>query len=140
MITKFTSAFSSFFMLFSSKLIRTTLFLWVLLFASAFSYYFTPEIQVNHSSAKTSLASDNCGCNRAQVLHGYYIYLCLCFPSATHLPSVCHFDNSVTVWSSCVCHRNLNSGQRLCPRASTLLLPFETKGQQLRDNVDVLDS
>ena len=24
--------------------------------------------------------------------------------------------------------------------ASTLLLPFETKGQQLRDNVDVLDS
>ncbi|KAK3221186.1 hypothetical protein Dsin_008211 [Dipteronia sinensis] len=39
MIMKFKSAFSSFFMLFSPKLIRTTLLLWVLFFASAFSYY-----------------------------------------------------------------------------------------------------
>ncbi|KAL5769092.1 hypothetical protein ACOSP7_015648 [Xanthoceras sorbifolium] len=36
---KFKSAFSSFFMLFSPKLIWTTLLLWVLFFASAFTYY-----------------------------------------------------------------------------------------------------
>lgn len=61
MTRKLKSGFSSFFMLFSSKLIRTTLLLWVLFFASAFSYYGVVLL-----TSKLSSGENKCG---TRVLH-----------------------------------------------------------------------
>lgn len=58
---KLKSAFSSFFMLFSPKLIRTTLLLWVLFFANAFSYYGIVLL-----TSKLSSQENKCG---STVLH-----------------------------------------------------------------------
>ncbi|KAJ4829214.1 hypothetical protein Tsubulata_024523 [Turnera subulata] len=52
------SSFSTFFMLFSSKLIRTTVLLWVLFFGNAFSYYgiilLTSELSSGQSKCSSS--------------------------------------------------------------------------------------
>ncbi|KAK4853146.1 hypothetical protein QYF36_004548 [Acer negundo] len=61
MTRKFKSAFSSFFMLFSPKLIWTTLLLWVLFFASAFAYYGVVLL-----TSKLSSGDNKCG---STVLH-----------------------------------------------------------------------
>ncbi|KAH9653492.1 Organic cation/carnitine transporter 7 [Citrus sinensis] len=58
---KLKSGFSSFFMLFSRKLIRTTLLLWVLFFANVFSYYGAVLL-----TSKLSSGDSKCG---SKVLH-----------------------------------------------------------------------
>lgn len=63
-IVDFKSVFSSFFMLFSSTLIQTTLLLWVLLFGNVFSYYgiilLTSELSSQQSKCgSTILSSEN---------------------------------------------------------------------------------
>ncbi|MBA0583603.1 hypothetical protein Gorai_014453, partial [Gossypium raimondii] len=60
--TQSKSGFSSFFMLFSSKLIRTTLLLWVLFFGDSFSYYgiilLTSKLSSGQSTCFPSLQSN----------------------------------------------------------------------------------
>lgn len=63
-IVDFKSVFSSFFMLFSSTLIQTTLLLWVLLFGNVFSYYgiilLTSELSSQQGKCgSTILSSEN---------------------------------------------------------------------------------
>ncbi|KAK4854530.1 hypothetical protein QYF36_025424 [Acer negundo] len=57
MTRKFKSSFSSFFMLFSPKLIWTTLLLWVLFFASAFAYYGVVLLTSELSSGESKCGS-----------------------------------------------------------------------------------
>ncbi|XP_061951383.1 organic cation/carnitine transporter 7-like [Populus nigra] len=64
LVSDFKSGFSSFVMLFSSKLIRTTLLLWLLFFGNAFSYYgiilLTSELSSEEGKcASTVLLSEN---------------------------------------------------------------------------------
>jgi hypothetical protein len=64
LVSDFKSGFSSFAMLFSSKLIRTTLLLWLLFFGNAFSYYgiilLTSELSSEEGKcASTVLRSEN---------------------------------------------------------------------------------
>ncbi|KAK0571490.1 hypothetical protein LWI29_017033 [Acer saccharum] len=225
MIKKFKSAFSSFFMLFSPKLIRTTLLLWVLFFASAFSYYGVVLL-----TSKLSSKESKCG---STILHSgnskdNSLYVNVFITSLAELPGLllpaiivdiigrklsmaimfilaCVFLLPLAFHQSAVMTTVLLFGVRVCATgtitvasfyapeiyptsmrttgagvassvgriggmvcplvavalvsachlsaavilfevvfvlaiASTLLLPFETKGQQLRDNVDVLDS
>jgi hypothetical protein len=64
LVSDFKSGFSSFVMLFSSKLIRTTLLLWLLFFGNAFSYYgiilLTSELSSEEGKcSSTVLRSEN---------------------------------------------------------------------------------
>ncbi|KAL5836241.1 hypothetical protein ACOSQ4_015738 [Xanthoceras sorbifolium] len=225
MIRKFKSAFSSFFMLFSPKLIRTTLLLWVLFFANAFSYYgivlLTSKLSSGQSKCRsTILHSDKSNDNSLYVnvfitslaefpglllsaiivdiigrkfsMAVMFILACafllpLAFHQSAILTTVLLFGarmcatGTITVasfYAPEIYPTSMRStgtgvassvgriGGMVCPLvavalvsgchqtaavilfevvfvvaiAATLLFPFETKGQQLRDNVDVLDS
>ncbi|XP_038992882.1 organic cation/carnitine transporter 7-like isoform X2 [Hibiscus syriacus] len=79
------SGFSSFFMLFSSKLIKTTMLLWVLFFGDSFSYYgiilLTSKLSSNQSGCFQSLHS-------TRNLHGADLYENAFITSMAELPGL----------------------------------------------------
>ncbi|CAK7345850.1 unnamed protein product, partial [Dovyalis caffra] len=86
MVVDFKSAFSSFVMLFSSTLIKTTLLLWLLLFGNVFSYYgiilLTSELSSRQSKCgSTILSSEN-------LQDDYSLYINVFLTSLAELPGL----------------------------------------------------
>ncbi|XP_031261110.1 organic cation/carnitine transporter 7-like [Pistacia vera] len=82
MTRKFKSGFSSFFMLFSSNIIRTTLLLWVLFFSTAFSYYGMVLLTSKLSSRQSK-------CGGSTILHSdNSLYLNVFITSLAELPGL----------------------------------------------------
>lgn len=85
LVSDFKSGFSSFVMLFSSKLIRTTLLLWLLFFGNAFSYYgiilLTSELSSEEGKCSSTVL-------RSENLQDDSLYINVFITSLAELPGI----------------------------------------------------
>ncbi|CAK7345861.1 unnamed protein product [Dovyalis caffra] len=178
-VVDFKSGFASFVMLFSSKLIRTTLLLWVLFFGNAFSYYgiilLTSELRSEQSTCGSTvlrsenLQEDSLYINSATLTIALLSGARMCIEGNYAVASVYTpelYPTTVRATGAGVANAVGRIGGMVCPLVAVglvtgcrlteaiilfevvmvtsavcvLLFPLETKGQDLRDSVDVSDS